>query len=319
MKAVFLDFATMGADILDPSPLFAVAPDLQIFDSTEDAGIRNRILNAELVFTNKVKLDRELLDAAQSLRFIGLTATGTDNIDLVHAKERGIAVCNIRAYCTQSVVEHVFAVMLNLTHSIVQYDRSVKNGEWQRAKIFCMLKHPVRELSAMTLGIVGYGELGKSVERMARQFNMHVIIARRRGSATESGDGRVELDELLDQADIISLHCPVNEDTQGMFGEEQFQRMKNNAILINTARGGLVQTQALASALKNGDIGGAAIDVLPQEPPVDGDPLLEYPGDNLLMTPHIAWATEEARQTAINELAANVQAFLDGKRRNRIV
>ena len=182
-----------------------------------------------------------------------------------------------------------------------------------------MLNHPIRELSAMTLGIVGYGELGKAVESMAQHFNMNVLIARRRGTETESGDGRVDLDELLDQADVISLHCPLNEDTQGMFGKEQFQRMKSNAILINTARGGLVQTQALATALTNGDIGGAAIDVLSQEPPVDGDPLLDYAGDNLIMTPHIAWATEEARQRAINELAANVQAFLDGGRRNRVV
>jgi glycerate dehydrogenase len=317
MKAVFLDFATMGADALDPSPLFAVAPEMEIFDSTADGERADRIRAAELVFTNKVKLNRALLDSARSLKFIGLTATGTDNIDLVHAEQLGVAVCNIRAYCTQSVVEHVFAVMLNLAHSIGRYDRSVKDGEWQRAQDFCMLMHPIRELSAMTLGIIGHGELGKGVERIARQFNMNVVIAGRHGAAAK--DGRIDFDELLECSDVISLHCPLNEDTLGLFGEAQFRRMKDNAILINTARGGLVRTDELVAALRNGEIGAAAIDVLAQEPPVDGDPLLDYTGDNLIVTPHIAWATEEARQNAINELAANVRAFLDGKRRNRVV
>lgn len=319
MKAVFLDFETMGADALDPSPLFAVAPDLQIFDCTDYGEIAERIRDAELVFTNKVKLDREVLSGAPSVKFIGLTATGTDNIDLTYAENLGIAVCNIRAYCTRSVVEHVFAVMLNLTHSLRQYGRSVSRGEWQQARNFCMLNYPIRELSAMTLGIVGYGELGQGVAKLATQFGMKVIVARRQATTATIGDGRVTFAELLAASDVISLHCPLTDETAGLFGEQQFRAMKNDAVLINTARGGLVKTAELVAALKSGEIGGAAIDVLPQEPPVDGDALLDYADDKLIVTPHIAWATEEARQNAIDQLAGNVRAFLDGERVNRIV
>ena len=266
-----------------------------------------------------MRFDDEVFEAARSLRFIGLTATGTDNIDLAMAKAHGVAVCNIRGYCTQSVVEHVFGVLLNFTHSLRQFNRLVRAGEWQKADNFCKLDHPLRELSAMTLGIVGYGELGMGVAEIARQFDMEVLIARRRGTSPDGDDGRTEFDELLDRSDAISLHCPLNDETRDMFGEAQFRRMKSNAFLINTARGGLIDSAALVEALKSGEIAGAAIDVLPQEPPVDGNPLLDYGGDNLIMTPHVAWATVEARQKALDELAANVRAFLQGKERNRVV
>jgi glycerate dehydrogenase len=319
MKAVFLDYATIGAEALDPGSLFEVMPELEIFDGTAADERAERVRDAEIVLTNKVRLDRELLEIAPQLRLIGLTATGVDNVDLVCAKKRGIAVVNIRNYCSQSVAEHVFAVLLNLTHNTMQYDRSVKAGEWQRAESFCMLKYPIRELSAMTLGIVGYGNLGKTVARLAEQFGMQVLIARRPGTAGVDGDGRTDLGVLIETADVISLHCPLNDDTRGLFGAGQFARMKDDAILINTARGGLVDTAALASALRDGEIGAAAIDVLPQEPPVDGDPLLDYQGDNLIMTPHIAWGTQEARQTAIDQLAAAVRSFLAGGDLNRVV
>lgn len=319
MKAVFLDYATLGADELNPEPLFEVMPELEIFDRTEDRQRAERTKDAEIVLTNKVRLDSVLLDGAPSLRLIGLAATGTDNIDLGHARDRGVAVCNIRAYCSQSVVEHVFAVLLSLTHSIGRFDRSAKAGEWQKARDFCLLTHPIRELSAMTMGIVGHGELGRRVAAIARQFNMQVMIARRRGADVMEGDGRTSFAEMLERADVISLHCPLNDATRKLFAAAEFARMKSDAILINTARGGLVDTAALVEALSNGEIGGAAIDVLSQEPPADGDPLLDYRGDNLILTPHIAWATAEARQNAIDELAANVRAFLNGENRNRVV
>jgi glycerate dehydrogenase len=319
MKAVFLDYATLGANELDSAPLFEAAPGLELFDRTEDHQRAARIKNAQIVLTNKVNLSGDLLDGAKSLRLIVLAATGTDNVDLQHAKKSGIAVCNTRAYCTQSVVEHVFAVLLHLTHSIGRFDRSVKADEWQQSGSFCMLNHPLRELSTMTIGIVGYGTLGRSVADIARQFNMNVMIARRHGTPQQDGDGRYSFEEILEQADVVSLHCPLNEDTHGLISMAQLQRMKTDAILINTARGGLVDSSALADALRNGDIGAAAIDVLTQEPPVDGDPLLDYKGDNLILTPHIAWATAAARQTAINEVAANIRAFLAGEERNRVV
>lgn len=319
MKAVFLDFATMGAAELDRSPLADALPGIRFFDGTDDDQRLERIRDAGYVLANKVRLDRELIAQAKSLKFIGLTATGTDNIDLQAAGDHGVAVCNIRAYCTESVVEHVFAVLLNLAHSIGPFDRDVRAGEWQRAADFCMLNHPIRQLSAMTLGIVGHGVLGAGVANMARQFGMRVLVARRRGESAKAGDGRTDFDDMLAECDVISLHCPLNDATRKLFGEAEFRRMKPNAILVNTARGGLVDSVALVDALSTGRIAAAAIDVLPKEPPSNGDPLLEYKGSNLIVTPHIAWATTTARQNAINELARNVLAFQSGERRNRVV
>lgn len=317
MKAVFLDFGTMGAG-LDLRELESLVSELVIYEDSPDATVAGRIGDAEIVFTNKIRLTRELLENAPKLEFIALTATGTDNIDTDCAKEHGIAVANIRHYCTQSVVEHVFGVLLSLTHSLERYHRSVRAGDWQRSTDFCMLHYPVKELSAMTLGVVGYGALGQGVARIAREFGMNVLVSARPGVETVP-DGRVGFDRLLAEADAISLHCPLNDDTRSLFGAGEFEAMKRTAILVNTARGGLVDSQALADALASGEIAAAAVDVLPEEPPVGGDPLLDYEGDNLIVTPHIAWATDEARQNAIDELATNTRAFLDGIERNRIV
>jgi glycerate dehydrogenase len=317
MKAVMLDWATMGPD-LDISEMKALLPDLEIYDETADEEIAERIAGATIVLGNKVMISESLFAGAPEMRFIGLTATGTDNIDLESAKRHGVAVANIRAYCTESVAEHVFGCLLNLTHNLPGYVSDVRSGAWQEASNFCMLTRPIRELSAMTLGIVGYGELGKGVARIGRSFGMEVIVAARPGSDSVPPD-RVSFEELLARADVISLHCPLTDATRGLFGADQFRAMKRTAILINTARGALVDSQALADALTAGDIAAAAVDVLPTEPPVDGDPLLDYAGDNLVITPHIAWGTLEARQAAIDELTANIAAFLDGRERNRVV
>lgn len=319
MKAVFLDFGTMGAAELDPSPLAELVPDFRAFDSTPQDQVPQRIAGVDFVFANKARMTKEIISNAGSLRFIGLTATGVDNVGLEAARKHDVAVCNIRAYCTQSIVEHVFAVLLNLTHSVRQYDRIVRAGAWQKADNFCMLEFPIRELSAMTLGIAGLGVLGSGVADMARQFGMSVMIARRPGVPESPDDGRHDIRDILRQCDVVSLHCPLTDDTRGLIGAAEFKLMKPGAILINTARGGLVDTAALVRALQSGTIAAAAIDVLPQEPPVDGDPLLDYEGDNLILTPHIAWGTVEARQTAINEVAANLRAFLAGEERNRVV
>ena len=319
MQAVFLDFGTMGSEALDPTPLTDVLPDLTVFDATSQDQVDARIARAECVLLNKVTLDAPALERAERLRFIGLAATGVDNVDLATARTRGIAVANIRAYCTQSVVEHVFGALLTLAHSLNRYGRDVRNGQWQTSRNFCLLNHPIRELSGMTLGIVGHGVLGRAVADVARAFGMEVLLARRAGTEATDDDGRIDLPELLDRADVVSLHCPLNNATRGLIDGSALAAMKSSAILINTARGALVDTQALADALARGDIYAAAIDVLPEEPPVSGDPLLEYDGDNLLLTPHVAWATQEARQNAISEIAANVVAFRAGEERNRIV
>ena len=315
MKAVFLDWATMGPD-LDVSQLRALLPELEVFDVTSDAQVAQRIKDATYVLANKIRLTDALLEQCSHLRFIGLTATGTDNVDLAAAERHGIAVCNIRDYCSQSVAEHVFACLLTLAHNLPRYNADVRAGEWQKSDDFCLLTHPVRELSGMTMGIVGYGALGKAVAGVAVAFNMTVIVAARTGA---SGGARVPFDELVARADVISLHCPLVPENRGLFSAEQFKTMKSDAIFINTARGGLVDSAALVAALRRGDIAAAAIDVLPKEPPVDGDPLLDYEGSNLIVTPHIAWATNEARQAAIDELTRNVDAFQQGLTRNRVV
>ena len=318
MKSVFLDYATLGTGDLDLSTLNALLPELEVFDNTVPEERVKRVRDAEVIFCNKTKLDATTLQSATSLKFIGLTATGTDNVDLEYARDHGIAVCNLKSYCTQSVVEHVFATMLNLTHNIQSFDKLVRAGEWAKADNFCKLDFPVRQLSAMTLGIVGYGELGQGVERMARQIGMNVMVARRQGAMGEN-DGRHNFDEVLREADVISLHCPLTDVTRNLINSETLGLMKPDAILINTARGGLVDSGALAAALGDGTIAAAAIDVLPQEPPVDGDPLIDYAGYNLIITPHIAWATREARQAAIDGIAANYAAFEGGEKLNRVV
>jgi len=321
MKAVFLDYSTMGPG-LDMSPLWELLPELEIFDATSDDKIADRIRDAEFVFANKIKLDDDLFAAASKLQFIGLTATGTDNINLESAQRQNIAVCNIRGYCTRSVAEHVFGLLLSLTHNLHRYAVAVRDGAWQQAPDFCMLDYPIRELSAMTMGIVGYGQLGSAVASKAREFDMDVLISARPGTDVDtapSDENRVSFDELLSRSDVISLHCPLTDQTQELFAANEFRKMKSTAILINTARGALIDSAALANALQIGEIGAAGIDVLPNEPPVHGNPLLEYRGDNLLITPHVAWATDRSRQDAIHEVADNVRAFLAGEHRNRVV
>lgn len=316
--AVFLDLDTMGAGDLDIAPLAdAVGGSLEVHGATEPEEVTRRIANARLVFLNKVKLGRAEIESAGRLGFVGLTATGVDNIDLEAAGERGIVVANIRDYCTQSVVQHVMGVLLSLTHRLAEYTALVAAGDWQQAGNFCLLDYSIRELAGRRLGIVGYGALGRGVARMGEALGMEVLISERPG-ADSPRPGRRPFEEVLTEADVLSLHCPLTDENRGMIAAGELDRMKPDAVLINTARGALVDTGALAAALAEGRIAGAGIDVLPQEPPVDGDPLLDYRGDNLILTPHIAWAARESRQRAIEELAANARAWLAGESRNRV-
>ena len=316
MKAVFLDYATMGPD-LNLDGLRDAVDELIVYDDTRRHEVVEHVGDAEIIFTNKNWLTPEILGGLPNLKFIGLTATGSDNVDLESAKRHGVAVANIREYCTESVVEHVFGVLLMLTHSLGRYASTVRSGEWQRCRDPLLLAHPVTELSGKTIGIVGYGALGKGVAAAARAFGMTVLVSARPGAETIP-DGRTAFDDLLSIADVVSLHCPLNEETRGLLAAAQFERMQSSAIVINTARGELIDSAALATALEEGKIAGAAVDVLPQEPPADGDPLLDYDGDNLIVTPHVAWASAEARQNAIDELEANTRAFIAGEDRNRI-
>jgi glycerate dehydrogenase len=316
-KAVFLDYATMGPD-LDLSPITQIVPDLHTYDTTPDELVGERIRDADFVIVNKVRLTDELLGGSATLRFVGLAATGTDNVDLDSARRLGVAVCNIRAYCSRSVAEHVIGVALVLTHNLHRYAALVRSGAWQQARQFCLHDFTVRELSSMAIGIVGYGELGQAVAGLATGLGMDVLVAARPG-ATSVPDGRISFEDMLRNADVVSLHCPLTDETRMLFGRAEFAKMKPTAILINTARGGLVDSAALVEALSSGRIAGAAIDVLPTEPPSNDDPLLEYEAGNLIVTPHIAWTSTRARQQCIDELAANIRSFLEGGERNRVV
>jgi len=318
MRAVFLDFATVstGAD-LDPANLLGALPGLELHDRTADGEVDGRIAGAAVVLLNKVQMNRARIEASPALRLIALTATGTNNVDLDAARERGVAVCNIRDYCTASVVQHVFATVLSLTHHLREYDRALKAGAWEREAQFTMLHFPVRELAGRTLGIVGYGTLGRAVARVAEAFGMRVLVANRVDAPP--AEGRVPLATLLAEADVLTLHCPITPATRHLIDAAALARMKPDAVLVNTARGALVDAAALADALRGGRLGGAAIDVLDGEPPAPGHPLLAPDLERLIVTPHTAWAALEARQRSIDELALNVRDFLAGGRRGRVV
>jgi glycerate dehydrogenase len=319
MQSVFLDYATatINGD-LDPGSLQRALPGLVLHDHTAQDDVARRVAGCAVVLLNKLRITREIIESAPSLRLIALAATGTNNVDLEAARDRGIAVCNVRDYCTASVVQHTLGVLLALTHKLREYDALVRSGAWQRGDEFCLLDHPIRELVGRKLGIVGYGALGKGVAHAAHQaLGMDVLIAQRPGG--ERTAGRIGLDELLSQVDVLSLHCPLTAATQGLIDARRLARMKPDAVLINTARGGLVDAAALADALRARRLGGAAIDVLVQEPPVDGNPLLAPDIPNLLVTPHVAWAAREARQRCLDEMAANVEDFLRGGHRGRVV
>jgi glycerate dehydrogenase len=318
MSGVFLDFATVSYDgDLNPASLLRTLPGFVVHDLTSDAELAGRLAGRTVAAANKVEFTRALLTQSPSLKLVALTATGTNNVDLVAARELGIGVCNVREYCTASVVQHVFAVLLALTHRLREYDRALKAGAWDFAGGSSAQVFPVRELAGRTLGVVGFGTLGRGVAEIARAFGMQVILANRVGEPP--APGRLDLDALLPLADVVTLHCPLTPATRNLISARELALMKPGAILINTARGGLVDPAALAAALRSGHLGGAAIDVLTEEPPVHGSPLLAPDLVNLIVTPHTAWAAREARQRAIDETAANIEDFLAGGRRGRVV
>lgn len=317
MRGVFLDKDSVDHQDLDWSALDAALDSYQCFGHTAPGAIGERIDQAEVVITNKVVLDGEQLGRAERLKLICIAATGTNNVDLEAAGQRGIAVSNVTAYATQSVTEHVFAMLLSLIRQLPAYTRAVANGAWSRSTHFCLLDFPITQLAGKCLGIVGYGELGQSVANMARAFGMEVLISQRPGGEAQAG--RVALEQLLPRVDVLSLHCPLTQATRDLIDAAALERMKPDSIVINTARGGIVDEAALARALREGEIGGACIDVLSQEPPPVDHPLLAEDIPNLLLTPHIAWASVQARQRCLDEVAANIEAFRRQQVRNRVV
>ncbi|KPK55721.1 MAG: glycerate dehydrogenase [Thiotrichales bacterium SG8_50] len=316
MRGVFLDRDSVDSGDLDLSVLEDALDNWQLYATTATPQVAERIAGAEIVVSNKVPLTADTLAQASELRLICVAATGTNNVDLAAATELGIAVCNVRGYATPAVVQHVFALILALSTRLPQYQRAVAEGRWQRSPFFCLLDYPIREIAGKHLGIVGFGELGRGVARVAEAFGMRVSVAARPG--TVAAAGRVALAELLRQVDILSLHCPLTAQTRGLIGAEALALMKPDALLINTARGGIIDESALAEALREGKLGGAGIDVVEREPPAAGDPLLAPDIPNLILTPHIAWASRESRQRLLNEVAENIRAYHLGQIRNQV-
>lgn len=310
---VFLDSDTLVADLCLPK----FVHQWESYPATAAEDVASRLKDATIAITNKVALRREVLVQLPKLRMIAVAATGTDNIDIAFCRERGIVVSNIRNYSVHTVPEHVFMLLLALRRNLLAFHADVRNGEWQKAKQFCLFTHPVQDLHGSTLGIVGYGAIGRAVAEIARAFGMQVLVAEHKGSV-EVRPGYTAFEKVLEMSDAVSLHLPLNENTRHLIGAEEFKRMKPGAILINTARGGLVDEKALHEALVSGRIAGAGFDVLGKEPPSEGNSLLEIDMPNFILTPHIAWSGRSAMQTLADQLIDNIEAFVAGAPVNRV-
>jgi glycerate dehydrogenase len=310
-RIVFLDRDTVRANFRTP----AFSHEWRDFPVTRAEDVVHRLGDATIAVTNKVLLGKEELEQLPNLKMIAVAATGTDCVDIGYCRERGIIVSNVRGYSKHSVPEHVFALMLALRRNLVAFDEDVRAGKWQNSQIFCLLDHPIRELRDSTLGIIGYGTLGRAVEKLALAFGMRVMIAERK-SMPNARSGRSAFKEVVSASDVLTLHCPLTDETRDLIGAAEFNQMKRSALLINCGRGGLVDEKALADALQNGLISGAGVDVLSYEPPRSGNPLLDIQLPNLLVTPHVAWASLAAMQTLADYLIDNLEAFISGAPQN---
>ncbi|MCZ4283471.1 D-2-hydroxyacid dehydrogenase [Marinobacter salarius] len=310
MKAVFLDADTLGNDV-DLSPIEAVTGEMVKHPRTSPERVQERIRGFDTVLVNKVVLSREHFEACPELKTVAVVATGLNNIDKDAAKDHSVTVMNVTNYGRSTVAQHTMALILALATRLVDYDKDVRAGRWGQSSMFCLMDHPIMELEGRTLGVVGYGDLGQGVVERAKAFGMNIVLGARPGQATGEVDGypRIPLDELLPKVDVLSLHCLLTDDTRNMIGARELKMMKKEALLINTSRGGLVDEQALADALRAGTIGGAGFDVLTEEPPRNGNALLADDIPNLIVTPHSAWASREARQRIVEITASNLSTI----------
>lgn len=308
LRIVFLDRDALRAKVRRPS----FPHDWREYSETAPEEVVERLQGATIAIVNKVSLREVDLAQLPELKFIAVAATGVDIIDLDSCRRRGIAVANVRHYANRAVPEHALMLMLALSRNLINYRRDVGRGAWQEANKFCLFDHTIRDLHGRTLGIIGYGGLGQAVEKLARAFGMRVLISEHK-NAKQTRDGRVSFDDILRKSDIITLHCPLTDETRDMIGAKELEEMRNDAILINTARGGLVNEAALARALTIGEIGGAGFDVLSEEPPRDGNPLLDLKLPNFILTPHNAWASDETMQVLADQLIDNIEAFVRGE------
>lgn len=314
MNITLLDSDTLAGTSLTP---FQELGMFKSYPLTTPEQVVNHSLDADILITNKVVLSRETLTQLPAVKLICVAATGTNNVDLIAAKELGIAVANVAGYSTQSVVQHTFALITNLLGNTHRYINDCQQGQWQQSQMFCRLDYSFNEIAGKTLAIIGYGSLGKAVATVANAFGAHVIIAERKNHPVRQG--RTEFYQAIKSADIISVHCPLTDESRDLISAEELTMMKPSAILINTARGGIVNEADLAHALAENQIAAAGFDVLTKEPATDTNPLAGYQGHNLILTPHIAWASEESIIRLVKQISLNISAFSQGESRNRLV
>ncbi|HIU15539.1 MAG TPA: D-2-hydroxyacid dehydrogenase [Candidatus Ventricola intestinavium] len=312
MRIVVLDSYALCAGELCFARLEKMG-DLRVYERTPQELAVERIGDAQIVLTNKVLITREVMEACKEIRYIGVTATGYNVVDVRAAAQRGIVVTNVPAYSTQAVAQHVLALLLHSLSHVANYDACVKQGKWISSRDFCFYDAPMEELSGKTMGIVGFGSIGQSVARIALAMDVHVLVhtPHPKPEWEERGVRFVSLDELLAESDILTLHCPLTEQTRGMLGKAAIAQMKKGVRVINTARGPLVDEEAMAHALQEGRVACYMADVLSTEPPAADNPLLQAP--HTVITPHVAWAPRQTRERLLAIAEENVHAFLEGK------
>lgn len=311
LNIVFLDRASLPVVVRRPN----VDHQWFEYDASTAADVIARCAEADIIISNKVRIDAEAIAALPRLKLIAIAATGTNNVDLVASKQHGVAVCNIQHYAGTSVPEHALMLMLALMRNLPAYQQDLRAGAWQQSPHFCHFGAPIRDLSGRQLLIIGAGSLGQATAHLARAFGMHVAFAEHK-HATTIRPGYIAFEAGLQAADIVSLHCPLNDTTKLMISEAEFAMMKHDALLINTARGGIVDEAALLNALERHTLAGAGIDVLHEEPPRTGNALLNYAKPNLIITPHVGWASFEAMSRLAEQLICNIEAWQAGKPNN---
>ena len=314
MRIVVADAATVVGGGIDLEFLKEFG-EVTVYDLTAPEELVARLQGADAVIVNKVRITAEVMAACPTLKYVGLFATGYNNIDVAYAAAHGVTVCNVPGYSTEAVAQHTFALLLSVTDRCHEYNDTVAQGDWVRSRTFAYFPIPLTELCGKTIGIVGYGAIGRRVGDMARAFGMKVLVHGRR-PIPDADVEQVPFEELLCRSDVVSMHCPLNPDSEGMMNAAAFAKMKEGAIFINTSRGGLVEEQALRDALDSGHLMGAGVDVLQVEPMSEECPLLGAP--NLLITPHIAWAGVETRRRLMGVVAENIRRYLAGDPINRV-
>ena len=315
-KIVILDGKTLGDIKLEK---LSEIGEVKYYDTTDISEVKERVREANIVLTNKVVLNRENLSEANNLEFIAEVATGFNNIDIEYAKEKGIGVANVAGYSTNAVVQHTFAATLALLDEITYYDNYVKDGKYSKSGLFTCLDKPYYEIEGKTWGIIGLGNMGRKVAKIAEAFGAKVVYYSTTGNNSNDEFSRVSFDELLSKSDIISIHAPLSKNTLGLLDYEALCKMKNSAILVNMGRGPIVVEEDLAKAIDENKIRGAALDVFEVEPININSPLLTMKNkDKIILSPHIAWASVEARERLFNEVVENIIAFYNGEIRNRV-